>query len=52
MSMPRCPEPNGESGGSNARITGPETGQLQIPAALAGVTTTQIADATTRMETR
>jgi hypothetical protein len=29
MSMPRCPDPYGESGGSNPRITGPTTGHCQ-----------------------
>lgn len=41
-STPRCPAPNGESGGSNARTTGPDTGQSQLPGssatATAGVT--------------
>jgi hypothetical protein len=29
--MPRCPAPNGVSGGSNPRITGPLTGQDHVP---------------------
>src|SRR5262245_18703678 len=30
MSIPRWPAPNGDVGGSNARITGPVTGQDQV----------------------
>ena len=36
MSMPRCPDPNGEAGGSNPLITGPVTGHVHGPAADAG----------------
>ena len=31
MSIPRWPAPNGVSGGSNPRITGPCTGQAHVP---------------------
>ena len=36
MSIPRCPAPNGVSGGSNPRITGPVTGQDHVPFGGAG----------------
>src|SRR6185295_14061778 len=36
MSIPRCPAPNGVSGGSNPRITGPLTGQDHVPFGSAG----------------
>ena len=36
MSIPRWPAPNGVSGGSNPRITGPCTGQAHVPTCGAG----------------
>src|SRR5437764_5567071 len=47
MSIPRCPDPYGEAGGSNARMTGPVTGQSHVPpAALACAAGTSVAAAT------
>jgi hypothetical protein len=48
MSIPRCPAPYGDAGGSNGRITGPITGQDQSIAAPAVCVARPISESTIR----